>query len=604
MKKVLLFLLVILNFFTQISAQSYKISPTTADTSQTLDVRIVGHFDQNNYTIKFDYRGSNVDITVNSTYVTNDTLVANVTVGKKVFTREYDIVLLKNNSAFEIFWDIFHVNGLPRPIIKSITPNLGRSGDTVSMVIKGENTHFAQAGHNYFKVDNYRLYDSIYIFDKKIVNDTLITLKYAVPGNAFLGDFNVYLRNSIDDWVWVPNGFTIFNPWLSSVTPSKVHKGDSVSFKIIGANTHFSKTIGNEVMIYLFGKDPIAKSSSLKVINDTLIYATAFIPGKIESGIYQFNVFNNIDKKVRTAFNFEILPSYIDSITPRKFKMSELATITVYSRYTHFKKATNFKLNLSNDSSNYQIVPTAYNIINDSVVNLQINIPERIYTDYYTVTLETDFDYKMDLKHCLLINGIPKPLIEDVTPHYGIHLGDTINVSIKGLHTHFLSSKLNVSFVAYGDTILQKNFLKFSVENDTLIDLTMVVSNKEYINYYNLILSDSIDGTLMLNGALLVQNDIYINVKEVNENKYTINIYPNPVNSNVTIEIYSDITSNITIDIFDLSGRNVLTLPCQNLHTGNNKITTNINKLKSGFYVLRFRNLDQNKTEFKTLIKK
>jgi hypothetical protein len=190
-----------------VNSQNYTVIPSEADTGKTLDILIISKyysFYSSNYSIQFDYRGIYVDITTNSVVRENDsTLRANITIGKDVYTREYCINILEDSEPFDVLVDIFHINGLPRPIIKSISPNKGAKLDTVEITVIGENTHFIQAAYNRFVVDNFHLFDSIFIFDMEVINDTLITLKYAVPSDASNGGHNVYLCNSIDDCMWL-----------------------------------------------------------------------------------------------------------------------------------------------------------------------------------------------------------------------------------------------------------------------------------------------------------------------------------------------------------------------------------------------------------------
>jgi Secretion system C-terminal sorting domain len=64
-----------------------------------------------------------------------------------------------------------------------------------------------------------------------------------------------------------------------------------------------------------------------------------------------------------------------------------------------------------------------------------------------------------------------------------------------------------------------------------------------------------------------------------------VNIYPNPVNNNFTIEFANPLTSNVTIELLDLSGRAVGFMTTQD-----SKVEMNTNELVSGMYFVKINN--------------
>jgi hypothetical protein len=604
--KRLFIILVLFIFWTDLSfSQSFTIFPTEADTGKTVNIIVKGNFDNDNYSIGFDYRGSKVDIVVNSVQKEGSTsLKANITIGSNVFTREYDVLIIQDRDTIDILWDIFHVNGLPRPIIKSITPNYGRQGDTVDIVIIGENTHFYQADYNYFIVDNYHLYDSTLIFDKKIINDTLITLKYAIPWDGHLGWHNVYLRNKIDDWVWVENGFNIYRPWLKTIIPSKVYRGDTIDFTLIGANTHFLKSTQIQISIYQWGDTSISKTNSINVINDTLINANIIIPINIKCGNYRFDLWNDIDKKVIYGTNFEIIPPGIDSIIPNNLKGGDTSVIKIYTNHTHFKQSQFNSFRIFNDIYNLRI-DSNYSVINDTILELKVMIPHYIYSDNYNFSIDNTIDGFLYKENCIMIDGINRPQLIQVISEKLINIGDTIEIQIKGSNTHFLNNNgINVMFISYNDTISQKDFLFFSVLNDSIINSKIIIPNNEFAFCYDLQILDSLDGKLVYNCALNINGQIIIGIPTQKINNFEFYVCPNPIISDLTLVLNAEQASSIMIDLISLSGIKVRSYSNQSINVGKNLLSFDLSLIDSGIYLLSVSDLKQNKKGFKLIVKK
>jgi hypothetical protein len=72
-------------------------------------------------------------------------------------------------------------------------------------------------------------------------------------------------------------------------------------------------------------------------------------------------------------------------------------------------------------------------------------------------------------------------------------------------------------------------------------------------------------------------------------------VYPNPTNSNLTIEFSSQLQETITLKLFALNGANCLSKSFNYLNDSK-KFLVDISKLQKGFYLL----LIQSGTDFQT----
>jgi len=74
---------------------------------------------------------------------------------------------------------------------------------------------------------------------------------------------------------------------------------------------------------------------------------------------------------------------------------------------------------------------------------------------------------------------------------------------------------------------------------------------------------------------------------ETPQSNNTINLYPNPVSSNATLNYNSTDKNKILIDIIDASGKTVRSFALANIEDGENNFTLNTAGLSSGIYLLR-----------------
>ena len=72
----------------------------------------------------------------------------------------------------------------------------------------------------------------------------------------------------------------------------------------------------------------------------------------------------------------------------------------------------------------------------------------------------------------------------------------------------------------------------------------------------------------------------------IDDNYFLSNNYPNPFNPNTVIEYYLPVSSNVSIKVFDITGKEVITLVDELKMAGNHKILFDAGKynLSSGVY--------------------
>ncbi len=87
--------------------------------------------------------------------------------------------------------------------------------------------------------------------------------------------------------------------------------------------------------------------------------------------------------------------------------------------------------------------------------------------------------------------------------------------------------------------------------------------------------------------------NFYNSVESIAE-KNTMNVFPNPLNNKIKINLNLNYASPIDLQIVDMLGQTVLHIPSQLLYSGKQTISFDIPSIKSGYYILKL--IQNNKT--------
>tara|TARA_B100000676_G_C18088131_1_gene856907 strand:- start:5173 stop:5892 length:720 start_codon:yes stop_codon:yes gene_type:complete len=137
------------------------------------------------------------------------------------------------------------------------------------------------------------------------------------------------------------------------------------------------------------------------------------------------------------------------------------------------------------------------------------------------------------------------------------------------------------------------------VNNQIMIKVWDRSENIEYVidNTEFEIGGDWDDGFFSVIDQLTV-NELSINI---NSNFNLFEIYPNPFNSTISIQVNNSLVNPYHIQIFNLSGKLVETIDYKNFQ--NNSISWDASNLNSGIYLVNFISQDKSLTKKITLVK-
>jgi hypothetical protein len=193
-----------------------SISPNSANAGQTLNVTITGtntHFSQGSGTfIDFDFgfnQGSGTTVVNSLNILSNTSILANITVPPNTYTGDYDVYAYNYIDGYLSLNNAFYVNGITPPSLVSISPNNANAGQTLNVTITGANTHFSQGSGTYidFGFGFNQGSGTTVVNSLNILSNSSILANITVPPNTFVGDYDVYVYNSIDGLLFLQGGF-------------------------------------------------------------------------------------------------------------------------------------------------------------------------------------------------------------------------------------------------------------------------------------------------------------------------------------------------------------------------------------------------------------
>lgn len=168
---------------------------------------------------------------------------------------------------------------------------------------------------------------------------------------------------------------------------------------------------------------------------------------------------------------------------------------------------------------------------------------------------------------------------------------------VQGLNTAPVFLKKPISITGYANKACKYQLEANDKESDPLtfsivdpLEGVQVSSNGE-INYnlpfgdyeFSVIVSDGKDSSV---AAVTAKIDITDAAPEIEESDYAIKVYPNPIRSNSTIEIFMKKSATANIAIFDLQGRQIDTVIAECV-AGSNNVEYDASNLRSGTYICK-----------------
>jgi uncharacterized protein (TIGR02145 family) len=174
------------------------------------------------------------------------------------------------------------------PLVNLINPESGHPGQTLTVTISGQNTHFTQGTNMVWFEQGTSTIQAYNIYS---VNDTILDATFSLPFSP-LGYYDVNCYNSYDGLLQpLENGFLLEFPIINSINPESGYNGQTLTVTISGQNTHFTQ--GTNMIWFNQGSSTI-QAYNVNSVNDTILDATFNLPYS-PLGYYDVNGSNYYD---------------------------------------------------------------------------------------------------------------------------------------------------------------------------------------------------------------------------------------------------------------------------------------------------------------------
>lgn len=488
-----------------------SVTPNHGKAGETLTLTITGehtHFNRASGTsILFGFDKNREYLIVNSIdNVTPTTFTTTITIPSVVYTGDYDVMMFNTTDGFLSLDNSFHVEGIPVPKIKDFTPNTASNGQTLSLTITGENTHFQQGSETSIQLigTNKSIAQSQpFVSSISAENDTTLNAIITIPENSFTDDYQMSVYNSIDHSIsnsektFHVNGLT--PPSLVSVSPNYGNNGQTLTLTITGANTHFNQ--GSETTLN-FGFEQGSETTiinSIEINSATSLTASVTIPENTYTGDYDVSITNYSDGFLTLPEAFHVngiaMPKIL-SASPDTVTAGETLVLTITGENTHFDQGSQTNLYFGFDKVNQLYVVNSIENVTATSLVANISIPSSISTGDYEVSIFDSIDGYLSKENAIHVKGI-KPIIESISPNVA-NPGQTLTLTITGVNTHFTQAsgtELNFGFNQISGTTVVNSLTAIS---PTVLIANITVPSNVQLGQYDVDLFNDIEHFIFL----------------------------------------------------------------------------------------------------------
>ena len=326
--------------------------------------------------------------------------------------------------------------------ITQLTPNTGLQGTTLDVGITGTNTHFCCTTPPNITVGTFG--PGISVNTLTVNSATSATANITIAANATVQQNNVTLTTQ-GEVATIPLGFTIQSntPVVSFINPTSGSQGTSLDISVTGSFTHWSLAnttadFGSGITTSVTAVPDNTHATVHLVISPTAAtgnHAVRMITnlggGGQEIAVYTIGAGNGTPGYFIVGSSSASIASATPTVPATVHQNDSGDIIAIVGSGTHFTSAT--------PTISFTCVgaPVAFQVLDDLHINATINVPSFATTGPCGVTVTTGGEVATGTNLFNVLPGLP--VITNVNPA-SAHQGDTLNVTINGLFTHFTAA--------------------------------------------------------------------------------------------------------------------------------------------------------------------
>ncbi len=513
----------ILNAFTVTTPDAGSItsvSPNSGMQRQTLDIAITGSgtsFNQGTNTLAFyDSEGYNYSeyYTVNSIQANSATsVIANVTIDEYAYAEVLDVAVINSISGIALKKDAFTITpNNSYGWISSLSPSAAERGQMLNVTITGYNCGFDQ-GTNTVKLQQG---SSTIMANASIVQDeNTLQANFIIPANAAFGYYNLFVDNSTNGYMKLPNAFIINSPNAAgsviTVSPDSGTQRKTLDITITGSGTAFNQ--GTNTLEF-HRNSALSSDFTVNLINvnsATSLTANVTIGQFAFTGLYDVSVINSVNGMTTKddAFTVNISNAAITAVTPSSGERGQTLNITITGTDCDFDQGTN-TVSLYSNTGTIFINEGSISVINANTLNATVTIPANALFGYYGLIVDNSVNGYLYLPNAFLVNSANAGTIASITPA-NAKQGKTLDVTITGSGTSFNQGTNTLEFYMPGYTYPPS--FGFTVNSMTVTSATSLVANITVndwalIGLYDVVVNNSVNGIAQKKNAFIVEYDL------------------------------------------------------------------------------------------------
>jgi len=398
------------------------VTPNNGQQGQTVTLAVTGqftHFAQGATQVSID------GITVNSVTVTDPTsLTAHLTIPATAAVGSRTLTVTTGTEAATLS-NAFGVTP-GTPVITAVNPNTGKQGDTLTVAVTGQFTHFAQGAT---QVD---FGPGLSITAVTVHSATSLSAQLAISSTAAVGSRHVTVTTAAEV-VSLANAFAVApgTPVITTANPNAGQQGQNLAVIVTGQFTSFVQ-----------GSTQVSFGAEVTVVNVTVASPTSLIAqlevgGIAAVGPRTLTVTTGAEVvTLNNGFTVTARPAVITTVTPNNGQQGQTVTLAVTGEFTHFAQGVT-QVNIDGITVNSVTVTGA------TLLTASLTVPAAAAVGSRMLTVITGTELATLSNAFTVTPGIA--VITAASPSAGKQ-GDTVTVAITGQFTHFAQGTTQVDF--------------------------------------------------------------------------------------------------------------------------------------------------------------
>jgi hypothetical protein len=197
---------------------------------------------------------------------------------------------------------IFFLKQLSAQTITSIVPNNGNAGQTLTVTITGNNTHFTSGSNTYV---DFEFYQGSSALNFNASSWTSMTVNFTIPSVITSGYYDFYTYNPFDGFLFADKGFYVNGtPGQLTISPNAANPGQTLAINITGTGTNFTTMSSGSGTVWIdFTPGPgYIQANNFIVSNDFLMAANFTVPVSTPTAYYTLFVGDGAGHMAPNAF--------------------------------------------------------------------------------------------------------------------------------------------------------------------------------------------------------------------------------------------------------------------------------------------------------------